>query len=141
MEIENITPWLKITKQANGLLYWDATAWKKMQHTVCCEQNIPSYTHMLLGTILCPIWNEQNIAIERIQLFMQYAQRLRDLREDRDLTQEAVAKIIGTSQSYYAQYESGKRELPFTRAIEIARFYNISLDYLAGFTDTLKPIN
>jgi len=72
---------------------------------------------------------------------MQYAQRLRDLREDRDLTQEDIAKVIGTSQSYYAQYENGKRELPFTRAIEISQFYNVSLDYLAGLTDNQKPLN
>lgn len=71
---------------------------------------------------------------------MQYAQRLRDLREDRDLTQEDIAKIIGTSQSYYAQYENGKRELPFSRAIEIAEFYNVSLDYLAGLTDTIRKL-
>lgn len=72
---------------------------------------------------------------------MQYAQRLKDLREDRDLTQEEIARVIKTSQSYYAQYENGKRELPFSRAIELARFYNVSLDYLAGLTDSQKPIN
>lgn len=66
---------------------------------------------------------------------MQYAQRLKDLREDRDLTQEEIAKVIKTSQSYYAQYENGKRELPFTRAIELAKFYKVSLDYIAGLTD------
>lgn len=63
---------------------------------------------------------------------MNYAQRLRDLREDKDLTQTQVAEIIGTSQSYYAQYENEKRELPFSRAIMLAKFYNVSLDYLAG---------
>ena len=72
---------------------------------------------------------------------MQYAQRLKDLREDRDLTQEEIARVIKTSQSYYAQYENGKRELPFSRAIELAKFYNVSLDYLAGLTDSQKPIN
>lgn len=66
---------------------------------------------------------------------MKYAQRLKDLREDRDLNQEQVAKIILTSQSYYAQYENGKRELPFSRAIELAKYYNVSLDYLAGLID------
>ncbi|MBO5092282.1 MAG: helix-turn-helix transcriptional regulator [Clostridia bacterium] len=63
---------------------------------------------------------------------MQYAQRIKSLREDRDLNQEDVAKVLGTSQSYYAQYENCKRELPFSRAIELAKFYNVSLDYLAG---------
>lgn len=71
---------------------------------------------------------------------MHYAQRLRDLREDRDLSQADIAEMLGTSQSYYAQYENGKRELPFARAIQLSRFYNVSLDYLAGLTNTPKTI-
>lgn len=63
---------------------------------------------------------------------MQYAQRLKDLREDRGLSQEQLAKVIETTQQYYGKYENGIRELPFTRAIEIAKFYNVSLDYIAG---------
>ena len=72
---------------------------------------------------------------------MQYAQRLRDLREDRALSQADIARILGTSQSYYAQYENGKRELPFIRAIQLSRFYNVSLDYLAGLTNTPRTLN
>lgn len=58
-----------------------------------------------------------------------------DLREDRDLNQADVAKVLQTSQSYYAQYENGKRELSFSRAIKLAQFYGVSLDYLAGLID------
>ena len=72
---------------------------------------------------------------------MQYAQRLKDLREDRDISQATVAKLLGTSQSYYAQYENGKRELPLYRAIQLAKFYNISLDYIAGLTDIPKKLD
>lgn len=72
---------------------------------------------------------------------MNYAQRLRDLREDNDLNQTQVANIIGTSQSYYAQYENGKRELPFSRAIELAKFYNVTLDYLAGIIPTPRTLD
>ena len=64
---------------------------------------------------------------------MHYSQILKELREDRGFKQEAIAKILKTSQSYYAQYENGKRELPFSRAMILAEFYNVSLDYLAGF--------
>ena len=71
---------------------------------------------------------------------MQYAQRLRDLREDRDLTQEDIAKVIGTSQSYYAQYENGKRAIPFERMVVLAEYYNVSLDYIAGFIDTPRKL-
>lgn len=66
---------------------------------------------------------------------MKYYQRLRDLREDKDKKQKDIAAIIKTSQSYYAQYENGKRQVPFDRIIELAKYYNVSLDYIAGLTD------
>ncbi|MBO5010402.1 MAG: helix-turn-helix transcriptional regulator [Clostridia bacterium] len=72
---------------------------------------------------------------------MIYANRLKYLREARDLTQSDIAKVLGTTYQYYSTYESGKREMPFSRAIELARFYNVSLDYLAGFTDTPRKLN
>ena len=71
---------------------------------------------------------------------MKVYRRLRDLREDFDKTQEEIAKIIGTSQSYYAQYENGKRPIPFERMIVLAKYYNVSLDYLAGLIDTPRKI-
>ncbi len=71
---------------------------------------------------------------------MRYAERLRGLREDRNLTQSDIAKILGTTYQYYSTYEAGKRELPFTRAIKLATFYNVSLDYLAGLTDTPRKL-
>ncbi|MBQ7132716.1 MAG: helix-turn-helix transcriptional regulator [Oscillospiraceae bacterium] len=67
-----------------------------------------------------------------------YNQRLKDLREDMDLKQEDIAKIINTSQSYYAQYENGKRSIPFERIIKLADFYNVSIDYIAGRTNNKK---
>ena len=71
---------------------------------------------------------------------MKYQKRLKDIREDHDLTQEDLAKILQTSQQYYGKYENGKYELPFSRAIELAKFYNISLDYIAGLTDEPRTI-
>ena len=67
-------------------------------------------------------------------------QRLKDIREDFDKSQEEIAKIIGTSQSYYAQYENGKRAIPFDRMITLAKYYNVSLDYLAGVIDTPRKL-
>lgn len=66
--------------------------------------------------------------------------RLKDLREDIDKNQEQIAQIIGTSQSYYAQYENGKRTLPFDRVVELAKYYNVSLDYIAGLTNDKKGL-
>ena len=66
---------------------------------------------------------------------MEYAQRLKEIREERELNQETLARVLQTTQQYYGKYENGKRELPFSRAIELAKFYNVSLDYLAGLID------
>ena len=61
--------------------------------------------------------------------------RLKDLREDKDKTQGEIAEILGTSQSYYSQYEKGKRSIPFERIVELAKYYDVSIDYIAGLTN------
>ena len=63
---------------------------------------------------------------------MYYYQRIKDLRTDNDKTQAQIAKILNISQSHYSQYELGKREMPMHHFITLARYYNVSLDYLAG---------
>lgn len=62
-------------------------------------------------------------------------QRLRDLREDRDLKQWQVAEKLMMKQEQYQRYESGKREIPLHLIIELAEFYNVSLDYITGLTN------
>lgn len=61
--------------------------------------------------------------------------RIRDLREDADLTQMQVAEILLCDQSLYSKYERGERELPLELAIKLADFYHVSLDYLVGRTN------
>lgn len=61
-------------------------------------------------------------------------QRIRDLREDADKTQSEIAEYLGTTAQYYGKYEKGEREIPFGRAIELAEYYQVSLDYLAERT-------
>lgn len=58
--------------------------------------------------------------------------RIRDLREDADLTQAEIAKIIHMHKTTYVRYESGEREIPLNIAILLAKYYKVSLDYLAG---------
>ena len=67
-------------------------------------------------------------------------QRLRDLREDHDKKQEDIAVVLDISRQQYQLYESGKREMPMHHFIFLARYYNISLDYLAGLLDTPKKL-
>jgi transcriptional regulator with XRE-family HTH domain len=63
---------------------------------------------------------------------MYYYQRIRDLREDSDLSQQNVADILGITRQQYQLYESGRREMPMHLFIVLADYYNVSLDYLAG---------
>lgn len=64
--------------------------------------------------------------------------RFRDLREDMDLKQEEVAKILKTTQTQYSRWERGAQEMPFHNAIILARFYGVTLDYIAGLTNNKK---
>ncbi|MBQ8402794.1 MAG: helix-turn-helix transcriptional regulator [Clostridia bacterium] len=63
---------------------------------------------------------------------MYFYRRLKDLREDNDKTQEEIAEILGTVRQQYAKYENGKQELPMHHFVTLAKYYNVSLDYLAG---------
>lgn len=65
-------------------------------------------------------------------------QRLTDLREDADLKQDTVAKLLGTSQTQYSRWERGEREIPFHHVITLAIHYNCSIDYIAGLTNKKK---
>lgn len=67
-----------------------------------------------------------------------YYQRLKDLREDRTemLKQQDIADLLGTTQQTYSIWERGEREIPFHHVITLAKFYNVSLDYIAGLTNS-----
>ncbi len=64
--------------------------------------------------------------------------RIRDLREDKDLNQTQVAKILGMSQTGYSKYETGENDLPTAILIKLADFYDVSIDYLLNRTDESK---
>ena len=65
---------------------------------------------------------------------MQYIKRIRDLREDADLTQQQIASVLGTSQTMYARYERGANELPIHHLISLCKYYNVSADYFLGLS-------
>ena len=66
--------------------------------------------------------------------------RIRDLREDADLSRPELAAKLYMHITTYARYETGERELPFNIAIMLAKFYNVSLDYIAGLTNEKRPL-
>ena len=71
---------------------------------------------------------------------MDYKLRIRDLREDHDKTQQNIADILGTSQTMYARYERGASELPVRHLIRLAQYYDVSMEYIVGLTDTKTPV-
>ena len=66
---------------------------------------------------------------------MQKIQRLQDCREDKDLTQIDLAKLLDTTQKQYSRWETGQYQIPLDKLIYLARLYNVSLDYLVGLTN------
>lgn len=71
---------------------------------------------------------------------MNYRQRIRDVREDRDLTQETLGKVLNKSQQGYNHIEAGRAELKIDDLIKLCKYYNLSADYLIGLTDTPRAL-
>lgn len=72
---------------------------------------------------------------------MAYYKRLRDLREDSDLTQDKLVEILQMHKTTYTNYEQGKREIPFELVIRLAKLYNVSIDYIAELIPKPIPLN
>ena len=67
-----------------------------------------------------------------------YVERIRELREDNDLKQSDIASILKTTQQVYSRYEKGENELPIRHLITLAKFYNVSTDYILCLSDDTK---
>lgn len=67
-------------------------------------------------------------------------QRLKDLREDHDLSQEDIAKVLQTTQEQVSKYETGRQMMGIDKYIKLAKYYNVSLDYLTGLIDTPRKL-
>ncbi len=72
---------------------------------------------------------------------MHFLPRLKDLREDRDLKQSDIAEILNMKQQQYSNYERGNRPLPIEHLVTLCKFYNVSADFILGFTDEPIPLN
>ena len=72
-------------------------------------------------------------------MMMKY-QRVRDMREDRDLNQQQVAEYLNMSQTGYSKYETGENDIPTRVLIQLAGFYKTSVDYILGISDRREPL-
>jgi len=70
---------------------------------------------------------------------MKYTERMRALREDNDFNQTEIAKLLNVGQKTYSDYELGKTRIPIDSIIKLAKYYNVSTDYLLGVTDVKAP--
>lgn len=68
---------------------------------------------------------------------MKYYQRLKELRQDNDKNQKEIAEILETTQSYYSQYELGKRQMPIEHIVKLCLYYGVSSDYILGLPQGL----
>ncbi len=68
-----------------------------------------------------------------------YFQRLEDLRIDHDKTQADISQFLGCQREVYRRYEKGTRQIPVDMLIQLAEFYNVSIDYIVGLTNETKP--
>lgn len=75
------------------------------------------------------------ISVRMIEL---YFQRLKDLREDKDMKQAEIAEILGIRQTVYSRYERGFQNIPLEHLLTLADFYNVSTDYILGRTNNPK---
>lgn len=87
------------------------------------------------------MYNFKELVCTFLQDCMGYYPRLKDLREDKDLSVRKLADILHMQKTTYHNYETGKRELPFELAITLAKFYGVSLDYIGGLTNNASPPN
>ena len=71
---------------------------------------------------------------------MEYYQRMKDLREDHDLSQEDIAKVLQTTQEQVSKYETGRQMMGIDKYIKLAKYYNVTLDYLVGLIDTPRKL-
>jgi transcriptional regulator with XRE-family HTH domain len=69
---------------------------------------------------------------------MNYNERIRELREDNSLTQQKIADLLHIGQRTYSDYESGKTRIPIDNLLILAKFYNVSMDYISGASNIRK---
>lgn len=66
--------------------------------------------------------------------------RIRDLREDHDVSQTVIARLIGTTQQQYSKIENGRADISGEKLCRLAEYYNVSADYILGLSDTPRPL-
>ncbi len=96
-----------------------------------CPNTIIGHIVLFVKSFICLLYNNYEVR----NLFV----RIRNLREDNDLTQKEISEYLFCDQSLYSKYERGVREVPVSVIIKLAKFYHTSTDYILGLTDIKKP--
>lgn len=99
--------------------------------------NLMFYDVIAISLSVLPYYVWHNVTGD----LMRYKNALKNIREDRDLLQKDVSKVLGISQQYYSKYELGENELPLRHLQTLCEFYNVSADYLLGYTRKEIPLN
>ena len=90
---------------------------------------------------ICDICQYLDMRLHIIVLREVMCLRLKDIREDLDLTQREIAQYLNIGQNTYSQYETGHRQLPIDVLIKLSEYYNVSTDYILGLTANPKKLN
>ncbi len=104
-------------------------------------KRIAKFYNVSIDYLLCLTDNKKAYSKSIINIADNNINRLREIREDRDLNQTEVAKILGMSQTGYSAYETRDNDIPTRVLIKLAIFYNVSIDYLLYITDERKPFS
>ena len=118
---------------------------KSVRHKATSSKVILSITQNLLFfiyyTAICGKCQYRilqfDIIFQKTEVIMQY-RRIRDLREDSDVTQKEMARILNCSQQVYSNYELGQRDIPTDILIKLSAYYKVSVDYILGISDNPK---
>ncbi len=89
----------------------------------------------LLCFLLIISQNEIHVNISKRDIYNKNTMRLKEIREDKQLSQSEVAKLLNVKQNTYSQYETEKRQIPIAMLVQLAEFYAVSVDYLLELTD------
>lgn len=109
------------------------------QILIIYAQTIDSFISLVYITLRKQCKQKNFLYYLQRRLYMKYCERIRALREDHDKSQTQIARILHVGQRTYSDYETGRTRIPLESLIVLAKYYDLSLDYIAGISDVKTP--